>query len=63
MTSRIIRLPEVIEITGLSRSSIYSYISQGNFPASVQIGSRAVGWLETEVNEWVLHQIQKSRGV
>ncbi len=53
MTNKILRLPAVKELTGLSRSSIYLYISKGEFPAPVPLSVRSVGWLENEVNEWI----------
>ena len=45
---RILRLPEVIAATGLSRSAIYARMSQGDFPSSVRLGLRAVGWRASE---------------
>lgn len=53
MSYKIIRLPEVIEITGLSRSTIYLRMSKGEFPQSISLGERAVGWLATHVEQWV----------
>jgi prophage regulatory protein len=56
----IMRLSAVIERTGLSRSTIYLRISKGCFPRSISLGGRAVGWIDTEVNEWVVQQIKAS---
>ena len=53
MTVIILRLPEVIARTGLSRSTIYSQISQGAFPKGVPIGAHARGWLSHETDEWI----------
>lgn len=61
MTHRILRLPEVMTRTGLSRSTIYLRISQGNFPKPVNLGTRAVGWIEEEIQEWLQLQIEASR--
>ncbi len=61
MTHRIIRLPEVMARTGLSRSTIYLRISQGTFPKPVNLGARAVGWIEEEIQEWLQQQIEASR--
>ncbi len=61
MQNRIIRLPEVMTRTGLSRSTIYLRISQGTFPKPVSLGTRAVGWVESEIDEWVIQQIEASR--
>lgn len=52
--SRILRFPEVVNRTGLSRSSVYGRIRTGDFPAPVPLGAgRAVGFLEREVNGWI----------
>jgi prophage regulatory protein len=42
---RIIRLKEVIESTGLARSTVYKFISDGVFPKPISLGDRCVGWL------------------
>jgi prophage regulatory protein len=49
----IMRLPEVMEMTGLSRSFIYKAIQDGNFPDRVSLGVRAVGWKASEIISWV----------
>ncbi len=61
MMHNIMRLPAVMARTGLSRSTIYLRISKGCFPRSISLGGRAVGWIDTEVNEWVAQQIKASR--
>jgi prophage regulatory protein len=53
MAQAILRLPTVQARTGLSRSTIYLQISQGIFPKPVNVGARAVGWLDAEVDEWI----------
>ncbi|MEL7293139.1 MAG: AlpA family transcriptional regulator [Pseudomonadota bacterium] len=50
---RFIRLKEVKEKTGLSRTCIYRYMQYGGFPTQIQIGERAVCWLESEVDKWM----------
>lgn len=52
MPHRILRLPAVRQLTGLSRSSIYKLATEGRFPRPLKLGARAVGWLETEIEEW-----------
>lgn len=51
--SRLIRLPEVLDRVGISRSSIYSRISDGTFPAPIKVGARSVAWLESAIDEWI----------
>lgn len=50
---RILRRPAVEEIVGLSRSTIYAMISEGNFPKPIHLGKRAVGWLESSIVDWL----------
>ncbi|WP_028500355.1 helix-turn-helix transcriptional regulator [Microvirgula aerodenitrificans] len=56
---RIIRLKEVIDSTGLARSTIYKNISEGSFPKPVSLGNRCVGWVESEVHDWILERIKE----
>ena len=58
---RFLRLPEVQRRTGLSRSTIYVRLEQGLFPRPVSLGGRAVGWIESEVDEWIRERIAASR--
>ena len=61
MVTKILRLPDVKSRTGLSRSSIYLKIKEGSFPAPISLGKRSVGWIETEIQEWLVEQINMSR--
>ena len=61
MPEKFLRLPEVQERVGLSRSTIYEYIKQKKFPASICLGARAKGFVESEIEEWIQSQIAKSR--
>ena len=63
MEQHILRLPTVKAITGLSRSTIYLRISEGSFPRLVNLGSRAGGWLSSEVAAWMDQRIKDSRGL
>jgi prophage regulatory protein len=49
MIRKILRLPQVEEVTGDSRSTIYKRISEGEFPKPVKLGAKSVGWVEEEV--------------
>jgi prophage regulatory protein len=57
-----IRLPLVKARTGLSRSSIYLKVSQGKFPKPVNLGGRAVAWIDSEITEWINQRVRVSRG-
>lgn len=59
----ILRLPDVTARTGLGRSMIYLRMKEGSFPKSIKLGGRAMGWLESEVEEWIECMVRESRGV
>ena len=61
MVPKILRLPAVIDKTGLSRATIYLKISKKAFPSPISLGERSVGWLESEVEAWIQRQIDNSR--
>lgn len=54
----ILRLNQVKDRTGLSRSGIYQKMTDGDFPKSISLGLRAVGWLEAEVEKWIQERIE-----
>ena len=54
---QLIRLKQVKEKTGLSRSSIYQFIKEGKFPAQVKLGQRAAAWVDSEVEDWINDRI------
>ena len=60
MAERILRRPEVETRTGLSRSTIYLWIQQGEFPKPVALGARLVGWRERDVTAWLKARIEKA---
>ncbi len=60
-TDRYLPKKEVIHITGLSKSTIYSLIKQGIFPAQIKLGMRRVGWLQSEVTDWLENRKTHSR--
>jgi len=56
--SQIIRLKEVKAMTGLSRTTIYRFMSINEFPKQIKLGPKSSGWLIDEVDEWIKRQIQ-----
>ncbi len=50
---RLVRLPEVMQRTGMSRSWIYNEVRQRRFPAPVRVGGRAVAWLDADLARWL----------
>jgi len=53
MDNRILRFPEVKALTGLSRSTIWRLEKLGDFPQRIRCGLRGVGWLESEIAEYI----------
>ncbi|MCD4512794.1 AlpA family phage regulatory protein [Brucella pseudogrignonensis] len=56
MVERHLRLPAVVEITGLSRSTIYYMMSDGKFPRPINLGKRIVAWPESVIATWLLER-------
>ena len=50
---RILRLPQVLERVALSRSTVWRLIKANRFPRPRKIGVRAVGWIESEIDDWI----------
>ena len=50
---KVIRLDEVAELTGLSRTTIWRKCRAGEFPARIKLGSHSVGWFLHEVEGWL----------
>jgi len=61
MTHNILRLPAVINKTGIGRSTIYAKIASNQFPKPISLGERSVGWLEADIEGWLNSQIEASR--
>jgi prophage regulatory protein len=62
MFNKILRLPEVLARTGLSRSTVYARMAVGTFPQNISLGgNRAVGWLESSIERWILEQVELTR--
>ena len=59
---KFLKLKEVMEMTAMSRSNVYKMMSEGRFPQSVSLGSRAVAWVESEVQDWILERIAQRDG-
>ncbi len=57
----ILRRKQVEARVGLRRSTIYAKIAAGEFPAPVNLGGRAVGWLQHEIENWLADRVQATR--
>jgi prophage regulatory protein len=66
--NKLIRFPEVMSRTGYGRTSIYRKMEDGSFPKSLKLGgppidpnefdSRAIAWIEDEVDQWIESRIE-----
>ncbi|HDS1115210.1 AlpA family transcriptional regulator [Pluralibacter gergoviae] len=62
MSQSLIRFDEVQKRTGYSKAWIYRLLKENRFPQSVKIGSRAIAFIESEIDEWINQRIAESRG-
>jgi prophage regulatory protein len=60
MIERHLRLPAVIEATGLSRSTIYEKMGNGSFPPPVKLSARAIAWPEGRIADWLASCAQRA---
>jgi prophage regulatory protein len=50
---KLLRIRQVIDATGIPRSSLYDKLRRGQFPQPVRIGRRAVAWRESDIVSWI----------
>ncbi len=56
---KLIKLKDVINLTSLSRASIYRLITQGTFPKQVNLSIRTVAWRESEIEAWIAEKLEQ----
>ena len=61
--TRFLRLVQVKEATGLSRTSIYRMVADGSFPRPIHLGPKWAAWVEAEVQKWMDDLASQDRGV
>lgn len=67
INDRFIRLPELLRLTGLGRSSVYRLVERGQLPPPMKISERAVAWRLSSINEWqaareqLAHELREAR--
>jgi len=62
-TRRLLRLPQVIDRTGIKKTKLYELQKDGLFPMRIQITAHAVGWVEEEVAMWIVGRVAASRAL
>ena len=60
LNDRLLKLAQVMEITGLSKAMVYRLIGQGKFPEPCKPGGIASRWVESEVRTW-REQVEAAR--
>jgi prophage regulatory protein len=60
MSTNLIRMPETIRRTGYGRGELYKLNSQGLFPKPVKVGSRAIAFIESEIDGWINQRFEES---
>jgi len=59
--NRFLRKKMVMDRTGLTHSTLYRKVADGEFPEPIKLGERASAWLEVEVDQWMADRIAQSR--
>ena len=54
---RVLRMNETVKRTGYSRGSIYRLMAEEKFPKQIKLGARAIGWIESDVEAWILSKV------
>jgi prophage regulatory protein len=62
LQQKLLRLPQVKQTTGLSKSTIYARIAEGTFPKQIPLGPRLVVWVESDIQNWISKQVSAARG-
>ena len=60
---KLLRLPAVVALVGLQKSSIYDAIKRGEFPSPVKLSRRAVCWPASAIDAWITERIKASAGI
>ncbi|MEY8716862.1 helix-turn-helix transcriptional regulator [Francisella philomiragia] len=55
---KILRLKQVVEMTGTSKTTIYRWINANQFSKPINLSHASVGWLEADINDWIQSKIQ-----
>ena len=62
-STRLLRLPQVIDRTGLGKTKLYELQKDGLFPMRIKITAHAVAWIEEEVEIWIAGKVAESRAL
>lgn len=59
----VVRMPDVQVMTGMSRATVYRMMKDETFPSQIQLSPRAVGWLRTEIEQWIANKLTAQRAL
>ncbi len=62
MQDQMLRAPQVMARTGLSRTTIWRRVRAGTFPAPVQLGENSIGWPASEITAWLGERPRRNYG-
>ena len=58
--NRLLRLPEVLERVPFGKTTLYRLQSEGSFPQGIQLGSKMVAWVASDIDKWVSRKIKEA---
>lgn len=61
MQESILRIGDVKNITGLSNTTLYAMMKNGEFPKPIPLSKQAKGWVSSEVNGWIQARISQRK--
>lgn len=56
---KVLRRKKVWEMTGIPNSTMHAWIAKGQFPRSILLGKNSVGWIESEIFDWINERIEE----
>ena len=62
MNEQMLRPPEVMKRTGLSRTTLWRRVRAGTFPASTELGENSIGWPASTISAWLAARPQRTYG-
>jgi len=58
---RFIRITDVMEMTGIAKSTIWLWVKEDKFPKPIKLSPRITVWDQLEIEEWILEKFKESR--
>lgn len=59
---RLIRMPELLARLGICRKTVYNLLKTGELPRPLMIGSKAIAWRESQIDDWIANLQEKPTG-